>query len=123
MNKKILALLEGDKFLRIIIENKLSSAGYHIDFTFDCDTCIDKINEVSPHLLLIDIHFNDGRGIEIIEEMKNGELRQAPKILALYDEGDNYVEKLKEYDISEYLLRNHFTLDELLEKVNKILLS
>lgn len=123
MNKKILALLGEDKFLRVVIENKLSSAGYHVEFTIDCDNCLEQINKICPQLLLIDIMLHGENGIKIIEEVRNGELDQRPKIIAFYEEDGEYMEKLREFEVSEYLLRNSFTLDELLEKVNKILAS
>lgn len=123
MNKKILLVLESDKFLKVVVEDKLSAAGYEVNFVEHPHTCIDQVEKWCPDLLIIDILFQDGTGLEIIREVHSEKIEANPKIIAFYDPAHHDRDELRNYGVSEYLLKASFTLDEMLEKVNKILLS
>lgn len=70
----------------------LSMKGYEVHTAFDGPTAIDKVKEVGPHIVLLDLIMPGMGGVEVLKEIKK--IDSAVSVIVLSVVGDN--EKAKE---------------------------
>ena len=121
MAKKIL-IVEDDKFLRELIVKKLTSEGYETSEAIDGEEGVKKIGEEKPDLVLLDLILPGIDGFEVLTQVKkNSELSQIP-IIVLSNLGQKEdIEKGLNLGATDYLIKAHFTPNEIIEKLKKVL--
>lgn len=70
----------------------LSMKGYEVHTAFDGPTAIDKVKEVGPHIVLLDLIMPEMGGVEVLKEIKK--IDSAVGVIVLSVVSDN--EKAKE---------------------------
>jgi DNA-binding response OmpR family regulator len=121
MAKKIL-IVEDDKFLRELIVKKLSSEGYEVPEAVNGEEGVKKIEEEKPDLVLLDLILPGMDGFEVLTQIKkNSELAQIPVIILSNLGQKEDIEKGLNLGAVDYLIKAHFTPNEIIEKVKKIL--
>ncbi len=120
-SKKIL-IVEDDKFLRELIARKLSKMGYDIIQAVDGEKGLESIKENKPDVVLLDLILPGIDGFEVLSRVgKDSELSQIP-ILVLSNLGQKEdVEKALGLGAVDYLIKAHFTPEEIIEKLNQAL--
>ncbi len=56
-----------------LLEVYLRDKGFDIACAVNGKECIEKVSSFAPHLVILDVRLPDGNGIEILEELRNGE--------------------------------------------------
>jgi diguanylate cyclase (GGDEF)-like protein len=75
-------VVDDDASRRMLFEKLLMLEGYGVDVAADADAAIDRINEVPPDLILLDVHLEGMSGIELCGELRLiDELRLTPIVL------------------------------------------
>ena len=75
-------VVDDDASRRMLFEKLLMIEGYGVDVAADADAAIDRINEVPPDLILLDVHLEGMSGIELCGELRLiDELRLTPIVL------------------------------------------
>jgi len=121
MAKKIL-IVEDDKFLRELIVKKLSSEGYEVPEAVNGEEGVKKIEEEKPDLVLLDLILPGMDGFEVLTQIKkNSELAQIPVIILSNLGQKEDIERGLNLGAVDYLIKAHFTPNEIIEKVKKIL--
>ena len=68
------------------------------------EQCIDMMDKVSPHVLLLDINMPVKNGIEVLQEIRNKKLDVKVLILTVHNEID-YLLKAIDFGVSGYILK------------------
>ena len=121
MAKKIL-VIEDDKFLRELIARKLSDDGFVIIEAMDGEEGIKKVKEEKPDLILLDLILPSIDGFEVLSQIKKDENLKSIPVIILSNFGQREeVEKGLKMGAVDYLIKAHFTLGEIIEKMKNIL--
>ena len=121
--KKIL-VVEDDKFLRDLCVKKLSQTGYNVDFSGDGVGGLEKIIKDKPDLVLLDIILPGLEGFEVLERVrsnKNKKIAQTPIIVLSNLGQESDVKKALKLGANDYLIKAHFTIDDIIDKIKKII--
>lgn len=124
---KSILLVEDDPFLIDIYTTKLKAAGFKIDFAEDGEAGLEKIKEIKPDLLVLDIVLPHINGWEILEKIQRENLaerkgKKSMKIVILSNLGQKAeVEKGLEMAADKYLIKAHYTPSEVVEEIKKTL--
>ncbi len=118
-SKKIL-IVEDDKFLRELIARKLVKMGYNILQAVDGEKGLESIKENKPDVVLLDLILPGIDGFEVLSLMgKDEEVAQIP-VLVLSNLGQKEdVERALNLGAKDYLIKAHFTPEEIIEKIDQ----
>lgn len=119
--KKIL-IVEDEQILGEIILNKLQSEGYNVSLASDGEQGIQKIRELLPDLVLLDIVMPKKNGLEVLEDMKGDDkLKNIPVVVISNSGQQSEIERIVDLGVRDYIIKAQFSPDEVLEKVRKYL--
>ncbi|MFW0837988.1 MAG: response regulator [Candidatus Komeilibacteria bacterium] len=124
-NKKTPTILvaEDDHFLAKIYKIKLAKENINAVIANDGDTALEKIKEVKPALILLDMVLPGKDGFEVLSTIKaDKELRDIPVIILSNLGQDSDIAKGKELGALDYLVKSDISIHEIINKV-KILLD
>lgn len=115
-------IIEDDKFLRDLLTRKLIQKGYKISEAIDGEEGFKKIKEEKPDLVLLDLILPGIDGFEVLTRVKDvPELSKIPvMIISNLGQGED-IERAKKLGVIDYVVKAHFTLNEIVEKVRSIL--
>lgn len=121
MAKKIL-IIEDDKFLRELIAQKLLKQDYEILQAVDGEEGMRKVEEEQPDLVLLDLILPGIDGFEVLERMQDDPKLSSIPVVILSNLGQKEeVERGLKLGAVDYLIKAHFTLGEIIEKIKKAL--
>lgn len=117
-------LVEDDSFLRDICYRKLFKEGFNIETASDGQEALKKIESFIPALVLLDIIMPVLGGFEVLKVLrasKNETVKNIPVIMLTNLGQENDVKKAMSLGASDYLIKAHFTTEEIVEKIKNIL--
>jgi DNA-binding response OmpR family regulator len=121
MAQKIL-VIEDDKFLRKVISLKLDRNGFEVYEAIDGEKGIKKIAEKKPDLILLDLILPGMDGFEVLSKIKtNPDFAEIPIIIFSNLGQKDDIEKGLRMGANDYLVKAHFTPDEIISKIRLIL--
>ena len=119
--KKIL-IVEDDSFLRKLVVRKLTSEGYDVSEAFDGEQGIKKAQTENPDLILLDLILPGIDGFEVLARIKDNEDTSSMPVIILSNLGQKEdIEKGFNLGAVDYLIKAHFTPNEIIEKINALL--
>ena len=121
--KKIL-VVEDDKFLRDLCVKKLNQMNFCVDSAVEGIEGLKKIIKDKPDLILLDIIMPGMEGFEILENVradKDKEIAKIPIIILSNLGQETDVKKAMLLGANDYLIKAHFTIDDIVNKINKYL--
>lgn len=115
-------IIEDDKFLRELIVSKLSMEKFEILEAVDGEEGIKKIQSEKPNLILLDLILPGIDGFEVLSKMKQDVSLKSIPVIILSNLGQrDDVEKGLKLGAVDYLVKAHFTPNEIIDKVKAIL--
>lgn len=121
MAQKIL-IIEDDKFLRELIARKLIQENFEISEAVDGEEGLKKIKEEKPALILLDLILPGIDGFEVLTKMKEDPGLASIPVIILSNLGQREdVERGLKLGAVDYLVKAHFTPNEIIDKVGAIL--
>lgn len=115
-----IVLVEDDKFLRDLMSQKLEETPYEIYVAEDGEKGMEKIREQKPDLILLDLILPGVNGFEVLEQLKQEEELSKIPVVVLSNLGqENDIEKAKRLGAEDYMVKAHFTLEEIISKIEK----
>jgi DNA-binding response OmpR family regulator len=113
-------LVEDDSFLRDICFKKLKKEGFNVVAAIDGEEAVKKVGEFRPAIVLLDIILPAMDGFEVLKEIRSHKdmlVKNVPVIMLtnLGQEEDN--KKALDLGASDYLVKAHFTTEEIVEKI------
>ncbi len=119
--KKVL-IIEDDSFLQGLEANKLENVGYSIITASTGEEAMEKINEPKIDLILLDLILPNFDGFEVLKKIRETEATKNVPVIVfsnLSEEKDQ--DKAKKMGASDFMVKSNFTLDELVERIKKVL--
>lgn len=123
MAKNIL-IIEDDKFLRKLIDKKLTEEGLGVSKVANGKEGLKTAKEKKPDLILLDLVLPGMNGFEVLSQLKKDSeesIRKIPVIVLSNLGQKEEVEKGMNLGAADYLVKARFTLEEIIEKINTIL--
>lgn len=119
--RKIL-IIEDDSFLQGLESSKLKKDNYEVITASDGEEGMEKINELGIDLILLDLILPKFDGFEILKKIKETEaLKKIPVIVFSNLSEEKDIKKAEALGATDFMVKSNFTLDELVEHINKIL--
>ena len=119
--QKIL-IIEDDKFLRELIVRKLSQENFDVVEAIDGEDGIKKVKETIPDLLLLDLILPGIDGFEVLSKIKEEPATASIPVIILSNLGQREdIERGLKLGAVDYLVKAHFTPNEIIEKVKSAL--
>ncbi len=119
--KKIL-FIEDEPSLQKTLGEKLKKRGHEVLCAFDGEEGVRLAGESDPDLILLDIILPKKSGFEVLQDLKsNSETERIPVIILTNLENIEEVERALELGSTTYLVKANYSLDEVVEKVEKAL--
>ncbi|MBZ9572653.1 response regulator [Patescibacteria group bacterium] len=111
-------IVEDDKFLRELIARKLIQEKFKISEAVDGEGGLKKIKEEKPDLILLDLILPGIDGFEVLSKMKDDPALASIPVIILSNLGQREdVERGLKLGAVDYLVKAHFTPNEIIEKV------
>jgi DNA-binding response OmpR family regulator len=115
-------VVEDDRFLRELIVKKLSQEGFEVDFAVDGEDGLTKIKEGKPDIVLLDLILPTIDGFEVLRKLKEEDIVPSLPVIILSNLGQREdIEKGLSLGAADYLVKAHFTPDEIIQKIKSIL--
>jgi len=117
--EKIL-VIEDDKFLRDLLYKKLAEENFSVATALDGEEGLKKIQEENPNLVLLDLILPGINGFEVLKKAKENPATKDIPVIVLSNLGQKEdVERAMKLGAQDYLIKAHFTLEEIVEKIRK----
>jgi len=119
--RKIL-IIEDDNFLQGLEAGKLKKENYDIITASTGEEAMKKINEPAIDLILLDLVLPKFDGFEILQKIRETDAtKKIPVIVFSNLSEDKDIKKAEKLGANDFMIKSNFTLDELIEHINKIL--
>ena len=119
MAKKIL-IIEDEKIMVNLLEKKLTKEGYDVSIAWNGLEGMEKIKEVDPDLILLDIVMPKMDGFEVLERVaKDEEMKKIPIVIISNSGQPVDLERAKKLGVKDWLVKTEFDPKEVLDKVRK----
>jgi len=120
--KESILIVEDDKFLRELLVRKLEIAGFRISTAIDGQDGLKKIKEALPQLILLDLILPGIDGFEVLKQIKKDSQTNKIPVIILSNLGQREeVERGLQLGADDYLIKAHFTPDEIIAKIKGLL--
>ena len=121
MSKKIL-IAEDDNILAKAVNTALTDEGFDTMVAIDGEDALLKVKEFKPDLMLLDLLMPKKSGEEVLAEMKkNDDLKDIPVLVSTVKSDTDSIARCTELGIRGYFIKAHYTLDEIVKEVRKVL--
>jgi len=111
-------IIEDDKFLRELIVRKLTQENFEVVEAVDGEEGLRKIEEAKPSLVLLDLILPGIDGFQVLETVKKEKETSLIPVIILSNLGQREdLEKGLKLGAADYLVKAHFTPNEIVEKV------
>jgi len=115
--KKIL-IVEDDKFLRELMVRKLSQENFEIIEAVDGEEGIKKIKDTIPDIVLLDLILPGIDGFEVLAKIKEDTTTNSIPVIILSNLGQREdVERGMKLGAIDFLVKAHFTPNEIIDKI------
>jgi two-component system alkaline phosphatase synthesis response regulator PhoP len=117
-------LVEDDTFLREICSKKLTKEGFTVYEAVDGQQALDGAIELKPDIILLDIILPAIDGFQILSQIRANKDEAVSKIpiIMLSNLGqEDDISKAMENGANDYLVKAHFTTEEIVGKIKVIL--
>ena len=117
--EKIL-LIEDEELIIRLLSKKLAAIGYDVSLAMNGEEGLEKIKQVVPDLILLDIVMPRMGGFEVMAEMKKDEKIANIPVIIISNSGQPLeLEKAKELGAADWLVKTEFDPKEVAEKIQK----
>lgn len=118
--KTKILLIEDERSLADLLEEKLKKEGYQVDVAYDGEDGYEKIIKLKPNLILLDIVMPKMDGYEVLEKM-NEEGIKIPVIIISNSGQPIEIEKTRKLGAVDCLIKAEFDPSEVLAKIKNYL--
>lgn len=115
-------IIEDDKFLRELLTQKLLKKNFKVLEALDGEEGIKNIKKEKPDLVLLNLILPGIDGFEVLSKMREDPVLSTIPVIILSNLGQKEeVEKGFKLGAVDYLIKAHFSLGEIIEKVKNVL--
>jgi len=117
--EKIL-LIEDEELIIRLLSKKLAAIGYDVSLAMNGEEGLEKIKQIVPDLVLLDIVMPRMGGFEVMAEMKKDEKIAGIPVIIISNSGQPLeLERAKDLGAVDWLVKTEFDPKEVAEKIQK----
>ena len=121
MRMKKVLIIEDDSFLQGLEVGKLRKGNYGVTVASTGEEGMEKINEAGIDLILLDLILPKFDGFEILKKVRESEnLKHIPVIVFSNLSEEKDIKKAESLGATDFMVKSNFTLDELVEHIDKL---
>ncbi|MEK9165478.1 MAG: response regulator [Patescibacteria group bacterium] len=122
---KNILLVEDDRFLsRMYVEKLSEEGGFNVQAVEFGRQALEKIKTIKPDLILLDLLLPDMNGVQILKTIKEDNNIKYIRVLLLTNLNEkDYINEALSLGAEGYLIKAHFTPNEVVDKIKQILRS
>lgn len=121
MAKKIL-FVEDDEGFYNLFSSALTMKGYEVIHVSEGSQAFEKIKDIQPDLVLLDIILPGMSGLDVLQELKESDDTKSIKVIMLTNFGtDDNINRAMELGADEYLMKYNVVPSELPDKIASFL--
>lgn len=113
-------LVEDDSFLRDICAKKLSKEGFEVYEAIDGEEALKNVEKIKPDIVLLDIILPAIDGFEVLEKIRASSEERVQKVpvimLSNLGQKDD-IDKAIKMGANDYMVKAHFSTEEIIEKI------
>lgn len=122
MEQKTILFIEDESTLQKAAQEVFTQQGYKVVSAFDGESGLESAKKMHPDLILLDLILPKKDGFQVLADLKADEsVKGIPVIVLTNLEGMGDVDKALALGANTYLVKANYSLEEILEKVRKIL--
>ena len=115
-------LVEDDRFLRRACEASLRQRGFAVTVAGDGEEALQKVGAEAPDLILLDLLMPKLTGIEVLRALRAEEATRTIPVLILSNSSrEQDLEEIKDLGVTDYLVKANLSLQELGDRVARLL--
>ncbi|MGC9031418.1 MAG: response regulator transcription factor [Minisyncoccia bacterium] len=115
-------VVEDDRFLRELIVRKLSEEGFDVITAVNGEEGLKTLKEKKPDLVLLDLILPGIDGFEVLKRLKEEDIVPSLPVIILSNLGQREdIEKGLNLGAKDYLIKAHFTPDEIIKKIKSLI--
>jgi CheY-like chemotaxis protein len=119
--KKIM-VVDDEPNILLIIKLLLQREGFEVITTKSGQECLDKLEEVKPDLILMDVMMPGLNGWEACKEIKENEkTKSIPVLMLTVRASEDSIEKSLDYAYADGHIKKPMTTKTLVDKINAVL--
>ena len=121
-NKIKITIVEDDAPIREMYKLKLEAAGYDVSTANDGASALHVLEHVVPDLILLDIRMPHLPGNEVLKRVRNTDWGQDIKCIVLTNiSKDEAPNDFRFLNVDRYIVKVHYTPNQVLEIINEVL--
>lgn len=118
--KKTILIVEDEETLAFSLKRKLEASGFTAELALDGEEAIQRVNELKPDLILLDLILPKIGGVEVLKKIKAvEETKNIPVIVLTNLSSGETIAEVVEAGGTDYIVKANTSLDEIVEAVNK----
>ncbi|MBI3442797.1 MAG: response regulator [Candidatus Sungbacteria bacterium] len=118
----IILVVEDDSFLRTLLSGKLRHEGFELFEATDGRQALDFLKSNRPILILLDLMMPGVDGFQVLESVRRDTRTKDIPVIVLSNVGEKQmIERVQQLGADDYLIKAHFVLDEIIERITKVL--
>ncbi|MBI5046075.1 MAG: response regulator [Candidatus Niyogibacteria bacterium] len=122
MDKKKIFLVEDDQFIVRAYKDSLERASFEVEVALDGVEAMEKLQNITPNLILLDIIMPLKNGFEVLSELKSDDrLKNVPVIILSNLGQDSDIKKGKELGAVDYMVKANYSMQEVIDKIRQYL--
>ena len=115
-------IVEDDRTLVKMYQIKLTLENFEVEVAYDGEEGLEKLKNVSPDLVLLDLAMPKMDGFEFLEKMMaDSSLKKIPVVVLSNLGQESDVEKAKKLGARDYLTKVNLTPKQVVEKIKRYL--
>jgi len=115
-------LIEDDRFLRRAGEASLRQRGFAVTVAADGQEGLARVREEIPDLILLDLLMPKVSGLEVLRTLRAEEkTRSVPVLILSNSSREQDLQEIKELGVTDYLVKANLSLQELGDRVARLL--
>lgn len=118
----MILVVEDDTFLKNLIVPRLEHEGFKVAWAPEGKTALEFLKKNAPILVILDLLLPGIDGFQILQEIRNDPRLKELPVIVLSNLGEQeHIDRAKMLGADDYLVKAHFTLGEITEKINKLI--
>ncbi len=93
--KKNILIIDDEEIIRLSLQEGLKDLGYKVETASNSKEAFEKIKELRPQVIFLDIRLNDENGLDILPEIKKLDLDTEVVMMTAYGDTESTVKAIK----------------------------
>jgi DNA-binding response OmpR family regulator len=121
-SKGKILIIEDDRYISKMYQLKLSLEGYDVQVAENGKQGVDKVKEMMPNIILLDILMPELDGFEVLKIVKGDDATKDIPVLIMSNLGqEDHIEKGMQMGAIGYIVKSQFTPSKVVDKIKETL--